>query len=133
MSDQSVATLPVTKEASNIKVEIIDDNIIDPMDVQLINNVHHTGSAAYTGEFTTAPENGVNMNVRVENNGDSAVFINIGRNDHIIVDGYELSLGSQKTISFEEMLGHGLIGDWKVYIYNKTGDKYALNINARQF
>lgn len=97
------------------------------------NNVTHTGSAAYTGEFKTAPQNGVYLNVWVKNIGSSSVFIDISRNGLKIIDGFELSSGSQKTINFEDMLGNGLSGDWKVYIYNKTGDKYNLTINARQF
>lgn len=127
ISTQSVVSSPVVEKTSNIKVKII------PMDAQLINSVHHTGSAAYTGEFTTAPKNGVHLNVWVKNNGASSVFIDISRNGLKITDGYELSSGSQKTISSQDMLGNGLSGDWKVYIYNKTGDKYDLNINARQF
>lgn len=135
VSTQSVVSSPVAvaEEASNIKVRIIDDIISHRMDAQLINSVHHTGSGAYTGEFTTAPKTGVHLNVWVKNNGSSSVFIDISCNGLNITDGYELSSGSQKTISFEDMLDDRLPGDWKVYIYNKTGEKYNLNINARQF
>ena len=133
VSAQSVVSLSATEEVSNIKPTIIDDNMFYPMDAHLINNVTHTGSSAYTGKFTTAPENGIYLNAWVRNNASSSVFIDISRNGLKITDGYELKVGSQKTISFEDMLGNGLSGDWEVYIYNKTGDKYKLNINARQF
>ncbi|MCH1639037.1 hypothetical protein MJ257_02880 [Paenibacillus timonensis] len=133
VSAQSVVSLSATEEVSSNKVTTIEDNMFYPMDVLLINHVTHTGSSAYTGEFTTAPENGFYLNVWVKNNVSSSVFINISRNGLHITDGYELKGKSQKTISFEDKQANGLSGDWEVYIYNKTGDKYNLNINARQF
>lgn len=122
-----------TGDNSTIKVRVIDEDIFYPMDSILINSAHHTGPTAYTGDFGTSPSNGKSMNVWVKNNASTAVYVTISRNGSEIVSSYELKGKAQNTFNFEEFVGSGLTGNWKVYVYNKNGASYDLNINARQF
>jgi hypothetical protein len=122
-----------SQEKYQIKESFSDETIIYPMDAKLIDNVTHTGYGAYTGTFSTVPGNGKYLNIFVKNSGNSTVYMTITQDGLEIVSDYELGKGKQKTITVQEMLKEGLEGDYKLYIYNKTGDKYNLNINARQY
>ncbi|MNW25605.1 hypothetical protein D3C74_23520 [compost metagenome] len=123
----------VTQEVSSIKTRIIDEQVIFPMDDSPIRSAVHRGYAAYTGKFTLSPNNGKHMNIYVKNSSSSPVYVVISRNGTEIHSDYQLGAGSQKTFYFEELVASGLSGDWEVYIYNRTGAQYDLNINARQF
>lgn len=118
---------------SNIIVKGYDEAVFYPLDAILLNSVHHTGNTAYTGKFTTAPANGKNLNVWVKNNSSSTVYMTISRNGSEFVSDIAISAGSQKTQTFSEQVASGLSGDWEVYVYNKNGARYDLNINARQY
>lgn len=103
------------------------------MDTQHINPVNHTGTAAYTGEFTTAPENGKYLNVYCKNNGSGTVYMTIYRNGSEFVSELAISPGGQRTQTFEELYGTGITGNWKVYIFTKDGASMNIQVSARQY
>ncbi|MFD0618218.1 hypothetical protein ACFQZR_12160 [Paenibacillus sp. GCM10027629] len=57
-----------------------DSSDISPRNSQVINPIRHTGKGAYTGEFTTAPENGKHLDVYYKNDGVGTVYMTIYRN-----------------------------------------------------
>ncbi|MGG6309681.1 hypothetical protein [Paenibacillus macerans] len=128
-------TTPATQvaEQSNVVVKGYDEALFYPLDALLINNVTHTGNTAYTGEFSTDPGNGKNLNVWVKNNSNVTVYLTIKRNGTEFVSDIAIAAGGQRTQTFVEQVASGLSGDWEVYVYNKTGDQYNLNVSARQF
>lgn len=130
----TAAMLFLTFVASASAITETNDQVANgPSDVILINGVHISGGSGYTGTFTTVPENGKNMEVWVKNNSTSSVYLEISRNGVELLSDYELRPGKQQTVSYQELAADGLSGDWKIYTYNRTGAKYDLNVNARQF
>ncbi|MGZ7444130.1 hypothetical protein [Paenibacillus sp. TH7-28] len=130
----TAAMLFLTFVASASAIKDTDDQVAsDPTDVILIDGVRQSGGSGYTRSFTTVPEYGKNMEVWVKNNSASSVYLEISRNGVELLSDYELGPGKQQTVSYQELAADGLSGDWKIYTYNRTGAKYDLSVNARQF
>lgn len=106
---------------------------ITPRETQVINPIRHTGTGAYKGEFTTAPENGKCLDVYYKNDGTGTVYMTIFRNGQEFLSDYVIASGVERTQTFEEQVASGISGDWKVYIYTKDGAKIDISVSARQF
>jgi hypothetical protein len=91
--------------------------------------VHHTGGA-FNDEFTSTPSDGVNLNIWMRNNSGHSVQFQVKRNGLLFTD-QEIAAGTQKTVSFKDMLGNGLDGIYKVYIYSTSGYSLDVDVSAR--
>lgn len=131
----SLVSAVSASDNSNIKVttEGVKNDGISPRDSIHIPPQSWNSTGAYSNEFTTAPQNGKFLNVWVKNSGTSTVYVTIKRNNSDFTSSYALSKGDQNTFAFEDMMGTGLTGDWKVYIYNSVGAANVLTVSARQF
>ncbi|AOK92042.1 hypothetical protein [Paenibacillus polymyxa] len=112
--------------------EVKDTCLITPMDVITIPAVHHIGKGAFKDFFTLSPQNGKKLNIYTKNNGSSTVYLSVKVNGQDFGE-TTIPAGGQKTRNFEQLVGIGLSGNYKVYIYNNDGSLYDLNISARQF
>ncbi|OMD88248.1 hypothetical protein BSK49_16515 [Paenibacillus odorifer] len=93
--------------------------------------VNHTGGA-FNDEFTNTPSDGVNLNIWMRNNSGHSVQFQVKRNGLLFTD-QEIAAGAQKTVSFKDLLGNGLDGTYKVYIYSTSGYSLDVDVSARQF
>lgn len=93
--------------------------------------MNHTGGA-FNDEFTNTPSDGVNLNIWMRNNSGHSVQFQVKRNGLLFTD-QEIAAGAQKTVSFKDLLGNGLDGTYKVYIYSTSGYSLDVDVSARQF
>lgn len=91
------------------------------------------GYTAFTDEFNTESKHGKYLNITVENTSDTPVFISVDANAAPFIENYKLTGKSKKTIHIEDLIHNGLSSDFSIYIYNKNGKQYALNVTALQF
>ncbi|GMK42390.1 hypothetical protein PCCS19_54490 [Paenibacillus sp. CCS19] len=123
-------------EQSNIQQHITTfiGPITESFHTALISQVTHTGVGAYYNEFSTAPENGRNLNIYISNNGTGTVKFDVTRNGEQL-ETVDVAAGSGKLRSFTELAASavGLSGDWEVYVYTTDGTAMNLNVNALQY
>ncbi|MEK4060241.1 MULTISPECIES: hypothetical protein [Paenibacillus] len=87
---------------------------------------------AFNDSFTCEPDDGVNLNIWMMNNNGQSVQFQVWRNG-VEFTNQAIAVGSQKTISFTDMLGNGLDGNYEVYIYSLLGYPLDVDVSARQF
>lgn len=113
---------------------IVDDKLESLLrETQLINSVQHKGKSSYTGEFTTAPEQGKYLNVYCKNNGTGTIYMTIKRNKLDFVSNLEIAPGNQRTQTFKELYKEGLTGEWEVYVFSRDGHEMSLEVSAKQY
>lgn len=100
--------------------------------VQHIYFVRHSGKSAYYGLLTCDAKDGSELNIDVKNNGASKVRFNVQYNG-IDMETVDVPSRDSKTRNFKEMLGKGLSGDFKIYVYTKDGSILDLEVSAEQF
>ncbi|MBD3921356.1 hypothetical protein H8B09_21485 [Paenibacillus sp. PR3] len=133
---QQVDTAVVNTAPSNIQQHIttFTGPINESFHTAMISQVTHNGASAYYNEFSTAPENGRNLNIYVSNNGTGMVKFDVKRNG-VKLETVDIAAGTGKLRSFTELADSaiGLSGDWEVYVYTTDGAKMNLNVNAPQY
>lgn len=133
---QQADTTIANTEPSNIQQHIttFTGPIPESSHIAMISQVTHTGAGAYYNEFTTAPENGRNLNIYVSNNGTGTVKFDVKRNGEKL-ETVDVAAGTGKLRSFTELSASaiGLSGDWEVYVYTTDGAKLNLNVSAPQY
>ncbi|GGF74669.1 hypothetical protein GCM10010912_19880 [Paenibacillus albidus] len=123
LSPNTVFLDSASPERSSLsEVSILESQVI---------NTHHTGGA-FQNEFTLAPSNGSSLKVWMQNNSNVSVQFQVTRNGSVYFD-VPVAARSQEPISFEDQLGIGLTGTYKVYIYSTNGTSLDINVSARQF
>ncbi|QOT11912.1 hypothetical protein JNUCC32_07765 [Paenibacillus sp. JNUCC32] len=103
-----------------------------PFKVQYIDLDKYQGVNAYENTFTTMPEQGSKLTVKVHNkNSTSHVMLKVYRGTEEF--GYaDVKARTEGTRTFAMHDGRGVTGDWKVYITSRDGQIMNLQIRAGQ-
>lgn len=103
-----------------------------PFKVQYIDLDKYQGVNAYENTFTTMPEQGSKLTVKVHNkNSTGHVMLKVYRGTEEF--GYaDVKAGTEGTRTFAMHDGRGVTGDWKVYITSRDGQIMNLQIRAGQ-
>lgn len=103
-----------------------------PFKVQYIDLDKYQGVNTYENTFTTMPEQGSKLTVKVHNkNSTSHVMLKVYRGTEEF--GYaDVKAGTEGTRTFAMHDGRGVTGDWKVYITSRDGQIMNLQIRAGQ-
>ena len=90
----------------------------------------HSGTYGFDKTITTDKTEGENLNIWVKNNGSAIVTVKITFDNSRNYE-YNVSSGSSGTYSFGNMaaMNHKV----RIYITNRDGSKYDLDVRARQF
>ncbi|NOJ74123.1 hypothetical protein [Paenibacillus alvei] len=107
-----------------------DPGDISILDAEVLPPARHTGTSAYTGEFTAVPKNGTRLNVYVKNSGSKTVYMDLKRNGFYYEANIPIPAGGQKTVT---ITGGWSSGDWHVYIYSPERDRMDIQVSARQY
>lgn len=100
--------------------------------VYWIQDSRQQGKGGFKCFFTTVPEYGKELNVRIKNNGRSGTFIvNVirGSQEYGYVD---VKAGQTILRTFHMADGSGVTGDWKVYLTTQDGHETDSTIAAEQ-
>ncbi|MFX3647269.1 MAG: hypothetical protein ACE3K2_20210 [Paenibacillus sp.] len=111
-----------------ITVENINDPIVTPLDIQLIEPFNYSSYNAYEKSFTLNSENGETSNLWINNTSTDTIYVKITVGNLSPID-IPIKKGTHKTTRI------GVIGTTKVklYIYSSTGHKMDMSISARKF
>ncbi|MBY0161588.1 hypothetical protein H0178_38380 [Cytobacillus firmus] len=103
-----------------------------PFKVQYIDLDKYQGVNSYENTFTTMPEQGSKLTVKVHNkNSTGHVMLKVYRGTEEF--GYaDVKAGTEGTRTFAMHDGRGVTGDWKVYITSRDGQIMNLQIRAGQ-
>lgn len=122
-------------DTSNIRLyEVESKDRISPHDTEVIPPVTHTGAGAYTGMFTAHENNGHKINMWIQNNGGTTVYVTIKLGSSNLITSQALSSESQKTWTAESMLDDkGISGDFEIYVTTSDGSDMNINVAAGQY
>lgn len=112
--------------------EIEGDASNTPFEVQFIDVDQHQSIGAYENTFTTMPDNGKKLTVKVRNlNSWGKVILNFYRGTEEF--GYmDVKARREGIRTFAMNDGSGVTGDWKVYITTRDGHVMNLQVQAGQ-
>ncbi|MGG4343108.1 hypothetical protein [Paenibacillus lautus] len=112
--------------------EVEGDTSNAPYKVQFIDLDNYQSISAYENTFTTVPDNGKKLTVKVLNmNNSGKVILNVYRGTEEF--GYmDVIAGREGIRTFAMNDGSGVTGDWKVYITTRDGHVMNLQVQAGQ-
>ncbi|KQY94744.1 hypothetical protein ASD24_04145 [Paenibacillus sp. Root52] len=109
-------------------LENLDDSVITPMELHIIEPDTFSGYSAYERSFTFNPENGEDADLWIHNTSSDTIYakVTVGSLSPLVVP---FEKGKQNIIRI------GVIGTTsvKVNTYSSTGHKIDMSISARQF
>ncbi|MGG4107279.1 hypothetical protein AAXB25_25605 [Paenibacillus lautus] len=112
--------------------EVEGDTSHAPYKVQFIDLDKYQSIGAYENTFTTVPDNGNKLTVKVRNrNSSGTVILNVYRGTEEF--GYmDVKAGREGIRTFVMNDGSGVTGDWKVYTTTRDGHVMNLQVQAGQ-
>lgn len=112
--------------------EVEGDTSNTPYKVQFIDLDKYQSISAYENTFTTVPDNGKKLTVKIRNmNSSGKVILNVYRGTEEF--GYmDVKAGREGIRTFAMNNGSGVTGDWKVYITTRDGHVMNLQVQAGQ-
>ncbi|MGG3305814.1 hypothetical protein ABER23_00175 [Paenibacillus lautus] len=112
--------------------EVEGDTSHAPYKVQFIDLDKYQSIGAYENTFTTVPDNGNKLTVKVRNrNSSGTVILNVYRGTEEF--GYmDVKAGREGIRTFVMNDGSGVTGDWKVYATTRDGHVMNLQVQAGQ-
>lgn len=132
--------VPENSNAPIMAVTTEDDGSIVPLDYgkMHISPTRITTGTDYNASFSCSKEDGNRMNVWVQNNGSSPVYLNVewSRFFGLIskqYDSVKINAGSSYTMTFYYEDGSGIDGNWDINVTTTNGATLDINVSARQY
>lgn len=128
-------------EVSAAPVRMIQEDQIPPEaqtgDKNYLDHLSHSGNDDFTRNFTCSSDDGNQLLVYVQNNGDKPVLVNItwekekSKKEYPATSVEANGGDSFQIFSYEEDCG--IDGNWTVNITSESGDDIDINVTARQY